>query len=262
MKLLLNDKFIGLLIVINTFVTICLFYDNLSDYAVLKALDYFITILFCCEIALKVHSFKGSFFKSSWNVFDFIIVVTSSLSLLLPVIGINWVETGSLEKVLILRTFRLFKFFRVARIIPNVDKIYSDLKKAVRVTSGILIGGGVILVIVGVTLCVFFKKFDPINFGDPMVSIYTVFRLFSVEGWYEIPDAMCEKTSYLNATFIRISFSFIVLFGMFMLGFIISSISDELAIDNNDEIMQKTKVLEDKMDKLNEKIDLLMHSVS
>jgi hypothetical protein len=48
------------------------------------------------------------------------------------------------------------------------------------------------------------------------------------------------------------------LFGTFVLGFIISSISDELALDNNDELMQKTKELENKIDVLNEKLDLLV----
>jgi len=68
---------------------------------------------------------------------------------------------------------------------------------------------------------------------------------------------MCESTSYANATFIRVLFSLLVLFGTFILGFIISSISDELALDNNDELMAKTKELEAKIDLIYEKIDLL-----
>jgi hypothetical protein len=69
---------------------------------------------------------------------------------------------------------------------------------------------------------------------------------------------MCEKTSYVSATFIRIIFSFIVLFGTFVLGFIISSISDELALDNNNELINRTKELENKIDELNNKLDLLV----
>jgi len=69
---------------------------------------------------------------------------------------------------------------------------------------------------------------------------------------------MCENTSYANATFIRILFSLLVLFGTFILGFIISSISDELALDNNDELIAKTSELEAKIDLLNEKIDLIV----
>jgi voltage-gated sodium channel len=255
MKLLLNDKFIGWLIAINAIITIGLCYDNLPFRQEIMYLDYLVTILFACEIAYKIFVYRKAFFKSGGNWFDASVVSISFIALLLYWAGVG---TGVLENLVILRTFRLFKFFRIMRVIPNIDKIYSDFKKAIRVTSGILTGGFIILIVVGVILCSIFKDFDPVNFGDPIVSMYSVFRLFSVEGWYEIPDAMCEGTSYLNATFIRLLFVLIVLFGMFILGFIISSISDELAMDNNDEVLKKQKNLEDKIDKLNEKIDLLI----
>ena len=32
-------------------------------------------------------------------------------------------------------------------------------------------------------------------FSTPLNSIYSVFRLFTVEGWYEIPDAMAEDNN-------------------------------------------------------------------
>ena len=69
---------------------------------------------------------------------------------------------------------------------------------------------------------------------------------------------MAENSSYINATFIRILFSLLVLFGTFIFGFIISSISDELAMDNNDGLIEKTKELETKIDNLTEKLDLLI----
>ena len=178
------------------------------------------------------------------------------LSFVLQFSGLNF---AVLENIVILRTLRLFKFFRILRVIPNIDKIYRDLKKSIRVTSGILIGGLILLITMGVVLCSLYRNFDPVNFGDPFISIYSLFRIFSVEGWYEISDTMCEKSSYINATFIRILFSLLVLFGMFILGFIISSITDELASDNNDELISKTQELEKKIDNLNEKLDLLIN---
>ena len=256
MKIFLNDKFIGPLIGLNALITIYLCYDNPPFEHIAIYLDYIITILFVCEIAYKVFVFRSEYFASNWNLFDFIVVAITFVALLLPLVGI---KAGILEEIVILRTLRLFKFFRIIRVIPDIDKIYSDLKKALRVTSGILLGGFIILIILGVILCSMYKTFDPVNFGDPLVSIYSVFRIFSIEGWYEIPDAMAERTtSYLNQTFIRTLFVFLALFGTFILGFIISSISDELAADNNDELMAKTVDLEDKIDKLNEKLDLLI----
>jgi voltage-gated sodium channel len=256
MRLLLNDKFIGLLIGLNALITIYLCFEAPPLYQAFIYADYAITLLFLCEISYKIFVYKKRFFYSTWNIFDFVIVSISAVALVLPLFHI---KADGMDFLLIFRTFRLFKFFRIVKIVPNMTKIFSDLKKAVRVTYGIMVGGFVIIVTVGVSLCSIFKNLDTQHFGDPFLSIYSVFRLFSVEGWYEIPDTLCEQTSYINATLIRVVFSFLVLFGMFILGFIISSISDELAIDNNDELIQKTNALEAKIDSLNEKIDQLMH---
>jgi len=250
-KLFLNDKFICSLIAINGFIIFYLCYDHPPLYHLFFYFDIILTLLFLTEIAYKIYFYKKRFFTSKRNIFDFFIVSVSSIPFFLLVFDFNVNHLENLDHLLLLRMFRFFKLFRTMQIIPNVDKIYSDLKKAVKVTYGIMLGGFIILIIIGVMLCSVFKNFDPANFGDPIVSIYTAFRLFSVEGWYEIPDAMSGHTSYLNATLIRIIFSILVLFGMFILGFIISSITDELAIDN-------TKKLEDKIDELNEKIDLLL----
>jgi len=255
MKIFLNDKFIAPLIALNAIITVYLCYDQPPLKQQFVYLDYVITLLFVCEITYKICIFKKEYFASKWNWFDFLVVAISFLALLFQLFGI---ESGLLENAVIFRTLRLFKFFRIIRVIPDIDKIYSDLKKALRVTSGIILGGFIILVIIGVILCTMYKEFDPVNFCDPLVSIYSVFRIFSVEGWYEIPDGMAGNASYLNATFIRILFSLLVLFGTFILGFIISSISDELAADNNDELMAKTKELESKIDLINEKIDKII----
>jgi len=258
MKRLLNpllyDKLIGILILFNVFVIMYLSFDDPPFFRVFEYVDYALTLIFLCEITYKISFYKKDFFKDVFNWFDASIVLISSISLVLLML---LEPSDLLGQVIILRAFRLFKLFRSMRIIPNAGKILSDLKKAVKVTYGIIIGGLLILLITGIVLCSFFKEIDPENFGDPLVSIYSVFRLFTVEGWYEIPDAICERTSYRYANAIRTFFSFIVLFGMFLFGFLISSISDELAEDNNDKLLAKTKELEDKIDKLSEKLDFL-----
>ena len=252
MKIFLNDKFIAPLIAINALLTVYLCYDNPPFGNVVLCFDYVITTLFAIEITYKINIYKKAFFEKKWNWFDFLVVAISFIALILQIF---WIKVGILENLVILRVLRLFKFFRIIRIIPDIDKIYGNLIKALRVTSGIILGGFIILIIIGVVLCSMYKTYDPEHFRDPLISIYSVFRIFSVEGWYEIPDSMTESASYLNATFIRFLFSILVLFGTFILGFIISSISDELAADNNDELMAKTKDLELKIDLLNEKMD-------
>ena len=199
---LLNEDFIGILIVVNAIITVYLGFDDLPLVLEITYIEQFITVLFVCEITCKICVFKRQFFALKWNWFDFFVVLISFIALLLQLSGIN---SNILENFIILRTVRLFKFFRIIRIIPNIDKTFNDLKKAVKVTSGIIIGGFIILIIIGVMLCSMYKNTDPVNFGDPVVSMYSAFRIFSVEGWYEIPDGMSAGVSYANATFIRVS---------------------------------------------------------
>ena len=254
----LNEKVIGVLIAFNAILTVCLGFDNLPFSEKITYVEHFITLLFTCEITCKIYVYKRQFFTTKWNWFDFLIVSVSFAAMLLHLSGIGLSIVGNF---MILRTIRLFRFFRTIRIIPSIEKTFSDLKKAIRVTSGIIFGGFIVLLIVGVMLNSMYKDVDPVNFGDPIISMYSAFRIFSVEGWYEIPDELSTgTTSYANATFIRILFSFLTLLGMFILGFVISSISDELATDNNDELLGKTKELEGKIDTLNDKIDLLINN--
>ena len=252
MKLFLNEKFIGTLILINALFTVYLCYDGPPYVEVINYLDYLIIMLFVCEATYKIFVHKKQYFKDNWNKFDFFVTATSFIMLVIYFTGL---ELEFLENVVVLRTLRLFRFFRIIKVVPNIDKMFSDLRKAIRVTSGILIFGFIVLLVIGVILCSMYKSVDPIDFGDPLLAIYSVFRIFSVEGWYEIPNALTENASYINATFIRMLFTFLVLFGTFVLGFIISSISDELAIDNNDKLMEKSKQLEEKIDKLTEIIN-------
>ena len=220
--------------------------------------DYFVTMLFVIEITYKIFIYKKPFFKGDWNLFDFIVTLGSFIAMVVHLLDLN---LGALDNVVVLRTLRLFRFFKIIHIIPNVDKIARDFKNAIRVTSSILIFGFVIILVIGIILCTMYKEVDPTNFGDPLVSIYSVFRIFSVEGWYEIPDGIASNTSYLNATFIRILFSLLVLFGTFVFGFVISSISDELAADNNDELIQKTDELKDEIKILKEKMNIIINKI-
>ena len=75
-------------------------------------------------------------------------------------------------------------------------------------------------------------------------------------GWYEIPDAIVanESTGSWLAGFARLYFPLITLSGG-ILGFaLVNAIFvDEMTMDNNVE-------LEEKIDSLNKKIDLLIHN--
>lgn len=85
-----------------------------------------------------------------------------------------------------------------------------------------------------------------------MISFYSTFKIFTVEGWYEIPDLIAERSDSLGlAVFARIYFV-LLLFGggIFGLSLINSIFVESMMSDNNDEVIDKLNKLEIKIDSL------------
>jgi len=84
-----------------------------------------------------------------------------------------------------------------------------------------------------------------------MTSFYTIFRIFTVEGWYEIPDMIANNSTPSIGILSKIYFSVILLLGgIFGLSLVNSIFVDAMVSDNNDELERKINSLENKIDKL------------
>jgi voltage-gated sodium channel len=79
-----------------------------------------------------------------------------------------------------------------------------------------------------------------------------MFKVFTIEGWFEIPDDVTQNLSPVSAFFTNVYFIFIVMSGgIFGLSLVNSIFVDAMVSDNNDS-------LENKIQSLEEKIDLLL----
>lgn len=133
-----------------------------------------------------------------------------------------------------MRLTRIFKSLRLFELIPNYKKLLINFKLVVRSCVGILVG-----------LSSLYGNIVPEYFGNPLESIYSVFRLFSIEGWYDIPNAIAEHSSYVVGYLSKFFLACIVLvFGIFGMGFVSSVFIDEVTSDNNDEVLQRLTELE------------------
>ena len=76
------DYFIMALILFNAVVLGLLTSESLAVYSnILFLLDRVCLAIFVAEIVMKIFAFGKDFFKSGWNVFDFIVIALSAVSL-------------------------------------------------------------------------------------------------------------------------------------------------------------------------------------
>ena len=54
-----------------------------ADEQILEAINYFFTFVFTMEAFLKLSAFGCRYFKDNWNRFDFLIVVTSVIFIII-----------------------------------------------------------------------------------------------------------------------------------------------------------------------------------
>ena len=247
-----NDKFILAVILLNSYII----YMQVSGYEsfTISLLDALCTLIFLVEMIIKhmEYGFKG-YWKNGWNRLDGILVILSLPSLVELFIPL---EMFNLSFLLIFRLLRVLRFFRVLHFFPNFSKMVQGFKVALRESYAILLSFFVIIVIFGLLNCSLFQTADPEHFQTPLRSIYAVFQICTVEGWYEIPDTIATYygSASIMADIVRIYFCLIlILGGIIGMSFINSIFVDAMVADNNDDVKAQLHEMEQKMDNNNKK---------
>ena len=252
-NVLLNDKVILGLIILNSLVIFLSGFDfSNKTKLIIEIVDDLITIVFLFEIIIKFYVYRRDFFRSYWNIFDLILV-----SLSLP--SIMSIFSGNLDLnfdfILVFRVFRVFKSIRFLRFIPGVEHLISGTIKALKSSVFVLIGFAIYIFIIGILSYSIFNNVSPELFENPLKSIYTIFKIFTIEGWYEIPEMITDGMSKLNSFFTISYFIFVVVSGgLFGLSLVNSIFVDAMIEDNNDELNEKLLSIENKLDELTKKL--------
>jgi len=260
-RLLRNDSptdispFVTSIIILNFIVLILGAFPSISSsYAQLFFwLDYMCVWVFLFEAMFKIKTFGWQqYIKSYLNKFDFVIVLAS-----LPCIAAPIIATSDLSLVLLLRTARLIRFFKILQFVPNSEHLLKGIFRALKASIGVFTGLLFILIVASVSGTMMFGTIAPEIFGNPFLSAYSMFQVFTVEGWFEIPDLLIShNNSVLWAFFVRSYFiSFVVIGGLIGLSILNAVFVDALVADNTDH-------LEEKIDKITQSIKNIERSLS
>ncbi len=217
-------------------------------------IDYLCVLYFVIEAVLKIRSLG---FKAYWsrglNRFDFLVTLFSAPTLLTPFLGIP-----RLSGILVLRLSRLLRLFRALRFIPNREHLAKGVSRALRTSAGVIFALIVVNLILALGATFLFGELAPEHFGNPARSIYSLFRVFTVEGWYEIPDLLAERTdSDFWAVAARVYFVLAVLIGG-ILGLSLANavFVDEMTMDNNQELENRLSLLTEEVRALRRELGL------
>lgn len=221
-------------------------------------IDYICLIFFMAEAVIKIRR-DGSFaayWSDPWNAFDFCVVLGGLPLLISPFMNGALADLGL---VLILRMGRLFRFARLMRFVPDAERIFKSVWRAIRVSVGIFLALLILNLVfaLGATLLFGHQEIATEFFGDPFRSMYSLFKVFTIEGWYEIPETLAARgasASYVLT--LRLYFTGAVLIGgLFGLSIANAVFVDAMVQDNTDE-------LEDKVDALRDELRALRASLS
>jgi len=231
-------------IVLNSIIISLLYFPSIhSDEfqnTLLINLDHLFVFLFLIEAIVKLVVLKPKkYFANKWNLFDFIIVVVSLPSLMT---FIPFFATHNYAVLKVLRLFRMIRLARLLKFLPRISMIMAGLARALKASVFVIIVLAFLNFMFALFTCHFFGEIAPEYFGNPGIAAYSIFQLFTVEGWNEIPASILSAypDSYWMAGLTRFYFVVIVLMGgIFGMSLANAIFVDEMTMDNNQDLEKK-----------------------
>jgi voltage-gated sodium channel len=207
----------------------------------IRALDTACLSIFVIEIVLKLYARGFRFFRSGWNIFDFVIV------------GIALVPGG--QGFSVLRALRILRLLRVVSVSPNLRRVVEGFIKALPGMGSVFLLMGMIFYIGAVVATQLFRGSHPEWFGDLGNSAYTLFQVMTLESWsMGIVRPVMEVHPYAWAFFVP--FIMVTTFAVvnLLVGLIVNSMQDAHAEESNqatedyrDEVLRRLSAIEEKL---------------
>ena len=192
------------------------------DPSVLQTLilfDYLITIFFLIEIIIRMFSYEkpALFFQKNWNIFDFSIVALSLIPLEL------------LDAVIVARLLRVFRLLRIISFIPQFRVLIESLIQAIPRVGYVLLFIFIESYIFAAIGSILFGEVDPVHWENIGVSMLTLFKVATIDGWIEIMNNTLPV--YPGSWFFYIFY--IVINGFIFLNMIVGVVIDVMIRKNS-----------------------------
>lgn len=194
----------------------------------LKALDRIILVIFTIELLIKLYAHRGDFFRSGWNLFDFI------------VIAIAWLPAAG--PLAVLRALRVLRVLRLLSVVPQMRRVITAIGHSIPGMASVI---GVLCLVfyVSAVLCtnLFGQHPDPRMqewFGSVGASAYSLFQIMTLESWsMGIVRPTMELFPYAWVFFVP----FIIVTSFAVLNLFIGIIVDAMQTAHDDPVVGKDR---------------------
>lgn len=205
---------------------------------IILALDAACLMVFIIEIVAKLFAHGFRFFRSGWNIFDFVIV------------GIALVPGA--QGFSVLRALRILRVLRVISVAPSLRRVVEGFITALPGMGSVFMLMGIIFYIGAVMTTKLFGAAFPEWFGTLGRSGYSLFQIMTLESWsMGIVRPVMAQFPYAWAFFIP--FIMVTTFAVvnLLVGLIVNSMQDAHHEEDNaatdlyrDEVMAKLDAIE------------------
>lgn len=202
---------------------------------VLKVIDKACLLFFIAELSLRFAAYRSLFWRSGWNLFDFLVVGVA----LVPGAG-PWA---------VLRSLRVLRVLRLLTVIPQLRRVVAAFLHAIPGLLGVIAVMAIFFYTAGVLATELFGESHPQWFGDLGNSLYSLFQIMTLESWsMGIVRPVMEVHSWAWAFFIPfIMIATFTILNLFI-GIIVSTMQELSTIPDPSVPLRETRELLSKME--------------
>ncbi len=188
----------------------------------LRTLNDVFLVIFVVELAIRLVSFGSrpqDFFRSGWNVFDFLVVAASF-------------TPGLRENALLLRLARLARILRVIRLLPDLRVLIVAVGRSIPGVVSLTVLAMLVVFVYAMVGWTIFADHAPEQYGTVGEAMLTLFVTLTLEN---LPEQLALGRELSDWTILYfISYALVAAFLIFniLIGVVINSLEEARSIEH------------------------------
>jgi voltage-gated sodium channel len=210
--------------------------------------------VFLVELAIRLTAFGSTpsqFFRSGWNVFDFVVILASF-------------APGLRENTTLLRLLRLGRVLRIVRLLPDLRVLTIAIGRSIPGVASLSVLALLVVFIYGMVGWAIFNEHAPQQYGTIGEAMLTLFVTLTLEN---LPQQIALGRELSDWTILYfVSYALVAAFLIFniLIGLVINSLEEARAIEHARERAYRLEhgdpeepVVEERMAEVREALDRL-----